>query len=115
MNARLLIQVFYLSRRSVVRLLRQPELIVPALLFPLSIFGFQSTGLGPATDIPGFPVNSYLDFLLAFPLVQGSLFAAVSAGTDLEGHRERLPQPPVHNPDEPGGLARRHTRGRGHP
>lgn len=65
------------------RLLRQPEVIVPALLFPLLIFGFQSAGLSPATNIPGFPADSYLEFLLAFPLVQGSLFAAVSAGTDL--------------------------------
>ena len=100
MNARLLTQVFYLSRRSVVRLLRQPELIVPALLFPLLIFGFQSAGLGPATDIPGFPVDSYLDFLLAFPLVQGSLFAAVSAGTDLakdleSGFLDRLSMTPM--------------------
>jgi ABC-2 type transport system permease protein len=53
------------------------------LLFPLLIFGFQAAGLSTATDIPGFPADSYLDFLLAFPLVQGSLFAAVSAGTDL--------------------------------
>ncbi len=100
MNARLLIQVFYLSRRSVVSLLRQPELIVPALLFPLLIFGFQAAGLGPATDIPGFPVDSYLDFLLAFPLVQGALFAAVSAGTDLardieSGFLNRLSMTPM--------------------
>jgi ABC-2 type transport system permease protein len=79
----LMTQVIYLSRRSVVRLLRQPEVIVPALLFPLLIFGFQAAGLSSATSIPGFPADSYLDFLLAFPLVQGSLFAVVSAGTDL--------------------------------
>ena len=83
MNSMLLTQVVYLSRRSILRLLRQPQVVVPALLFPLLIYGFQAAGLGPATDIPGFPADSYLDFLLAFPLVQGSLFAAVSAGTDL--------------------------------
>ena len=76
-------QITYLSQRSIVRLFRQPEVVGPALLFPLLIFAFQAAGLGSAADIPGFPADSYLDFLLAFPLIQGSLFAAVSAGTNL--------------------------------
>ncbi len=96
----ILTQVSQLSRRSIVRLLRQPEVVVPALLFPLLIFGFQAAGLGPAADIPGFPADSYVDFLLAFPLVQGTLFAAVSAGTDLAkdietGFLDRLSMTPM--------------------
>jgi ABC-2 type transport system permease protein len=82
-NSMLLTQVLYLSRRSILRLLRQPEVVLPALLFRLLMFGFQAAGLRPAANIPGFPADSYLDFLLAFPLMQGSLFAAVAAGTDL--------------------------------
>ncbi len=78
-----LTQMASLSRRSVLRVFRQPEVIVPALLFPLLIYGFQAAGLGSATKIPGFPTDSYISFLLAFPLVQGSLFSAVAAGTDL--------------------------------
>lgn len=83
MSSTLVSQVAYLSRRSVLRLLRQPEVVVPALLFPLLLFALQAAGLNPASDIPGFPADSYFAFLLAFPLVQGTLFAAVSAGTDL--------------------------------
>ncbi len=83
MNSMLTSQIAYLARRSILRLLRQPEVIVPALLFPLLIFALQAAGLSPAADIPGFPADSYFAFLLAFPLVQGALFAAVSAGTDL--------------------------------
>lgn len=101
MNSVLLIQVSQLSRRSIVRLFRQPQVIGPALLFPLLIFGFQAAGLGPAADIPGFPADSYVSFLLAFPLVQGSLFAAISAGTDLAddietGFLDRLSMTPMH-------------------
>ncbi len=101
MNPVILTQISQLSRRSIVRLLRQPEVIAPALMFPLLIFGFQAAGLGSAADIPGFPADSYVSFLLAFPLVQGSLFAAVSAGTDLAkdietGFLNRLSMTPMH-------------------
>lgn len=94
-------QITSLSGRSIVRLFRQPEAVVPAILFPLLIFGFQAAGLGRAADIPGFPADSYLEFLLAFPLVQGSLFAAVSAGTNLAkdietGFLDRLSMTPMH-------------------
>ncbi|HZY65855.1 MAG TPA: ABC transporter permease [Rubrobacteraceae bacterium] len=101
MNPVLFTQISELSRRSIVRLLRQPQVIAPALMFPLLIFGFQAAGLGPAADIPGFPADSYVSFLLAFPLVQGTLFAAVSAGTDLAkdietGFLNRLSMTPMH-------------------
>lgn len=100
MNSRLFIQISQLSRRSIIRLLRQPQVIGPALMFPLLIFGFQAAGLSSAADIPGFPGDSYVSFLLAFPLVQGSLFAAVSAGTDLAddietGFLDRLSMTPM--------------------
>jgi ABC-2 type transport system permease protein len=77
------IQIAYLARRSVLRTLRQPAVMVSALSFPMLLLAIQSGGLQPATEIPGFPADSYLDFLFAFPLVQGALFAATSAGTDL--------------------------------
>ncbi len=100
MNSTLFIQISQLSRRSIIRLLRQPQVIGPALMFPLLIFGFQAAGLSSAADIPGFPGDSYVSFLLAFPLVQGSLFAAVSAGTDLAddietGFLDRLSMTPM--------------------
>lgn len=100
MSAAIFTQMYNLSRRSILRLVRQPQVVVPALSFPLLIFAFQSAGLGPAADIPGFPADSYLDFLLAFPLIQGSLFAAISAGTNLAedietGFMDRLSLTPM--------------------
>jgi ABC-2 type transport system permease protein len=65
------------------RTLRQPAQIVPALIFPLFLLAVNSGGLARATNIPGFPADSYLDFALAIPFMQGALFAVMNAGTDL--------------------------------
>ncbi len=76
-------QVGQLARRSVLRTLRQPAQIVPALVFPLFLLAVNSNGLARATSIPGFPTDSYLTFLLAVPFIQGALFSVLNAGTDL--------------------------------
>jgi len=76
-------QVGELARRSVVRTLRQPAQIVPALVFPLFLLAVNSGGLKDATDLPGFPTDSYLTFALAVTFVQGSLFSVMNTGTDL--------------------------------
>jgi ABC-2 type transport system permease protein len=72
-----------LARRSVVRTLRQPAMVVPSLVFPLLLLSINSSGLEQATRIPGFPTDSYFQFALAIPFVQGALFAANSAGTNV--------------------------------
>src|SRR5918994_5476237 len=79
----LLVQVGMLARRSVVRTFRQPAMIVPALLFPLLLLAINSSGLDPATELPGFPTDSYFQFALAITFVQGALFSANSAGTNV--------------------------------
>lgn len=71
-----------LVRRSVMRTLRQPAVIVFSFAFPLLLLAVNSGGLNAATKIPGFPTNSYLTFALAIPFVQGALFASNSAGTN---------------------------------
>jgi ABC-2 type transport system permease protein len=76
-------QVGQLARRSVTRTLRQPAQIVPALVFPLFLLAVNSGGLKDATDLPGFPTDSYLTFALAVPFMQGALFSVMNAGTDL--------------------------------
>ena len=43
--------------------------------------GINVGGLDAATKIPGFPTDSYLDFAIAFPFIQGSLFASINAGS----------------------------------
>ncbi len=83
MNAALRTQVSQLARRSVLRTLRQPAQIVPALVFPLFLLAVNSGGLKDATNLPGFPTDSYLTFALAVPFMQGALFSVMNAGTDL--------------------------------
>ncbi len=83
MNASLRTQVGQLARRSVLRTMRQPAQIVPALIFPLFLLAVNSGGLKSTTGLPGFPTDSYLTFALAVPFVQGALFSVMNAGTDL--------------------------------
>ena len=75
--------VLLLAHRSVVRTLRQPAMVVPSLVFPLLLLSINSSGLESATRIPGFPTDSYFQFALAIPFIQGALFAANSAGTNM--------------------------------
>jgi ABC-2 type transport system permease protein len=79
----LAVQVGMLARRSVVRTLRQPLMVVPSLFFPLLLLSINSSGLDSATRLPGFPTDSYFQFALAIPFVQGALFSANSAGTNV--------------------------------
>jgi ABC-2 type transport system permease protein len=77
-----------LARRSVVRTLRQPAMVVPALVFPLLLLSINSSGLDSATRLPGFPTDSYFEFALAIAFVQGALFSANSAGTNISNDIE---------------------------
>jgi ABC-2 type transport system permease protein len=76
-------QIGVLARRSIMRTLRRPAMIIPALVFPLFLLAVNSSGLSDATHLPGFPTNSYLTFALAIPFMQGALFSVLNAGTDL--------------------------------
>ena len=76
-------QIGQLARRSVLRTLRQPAQLVPAIFVPLFIFAVTAPGLKSATLLPGFPTSSYVTFALAVPFIQGALFAVTNTGTDL--------------------------------
>ncbi len=76
-------QARYLAWRSVIRTARQPIMIVPTLVFPLFLLAVNASGLDAATQIPGFPDVTYLTFALAFPFMQGAIFATNTAGTNL--------------------------------
>jgi ABC-2 type transport system permease protein len=76
-------QVLLVARRSVRRTLRQPAQIVPTITFPLLLLAVNSSGLGAATRIPGFPTGSYVDFAVTVCFMQGALFATVASGTEL--------------------------------
>ena len=76
-------RVYALAQRSVVRTLRQPAMVVPSIIFPLLLLSINSSGLNSATLLPGFPTDSYFQFAIAIPFIQGALFSAMSAGTNV--------------------------------
>ena len=76
-------QVYELARRSILQTLRQPAMVVPPIVFPLVMMAINTGGLDAATHLPGFPADTYLDFAIAVPFMQGSLFACINAGAAL--------------------------------
>jgi ABC-2 type transport system permease protein len=93
-------QVYEMARRSVIQTLRQPALIVPPIVFPLIMMAINTGGLHAATNLPGFPADTYLDFAIAVPFMQGSLFACINAGASLArdvetGFLKRLAMTPM--------------------
>ena len=76
-------QVGELSRRSIMRTLRQPAQVVPTITFPLFLLAINTGGLDATTNLPGFPTNSYLTFALAVPFIQSGIFAVNNGGADL--------------------------------
>lgn len=94
-------QYLALSRRSVLNTFRQPAAIVPAFLFPLVFLALTSASLGRSTSLSGFPpVDSFMQFAVATTIIQGALFGAISAGSDMatdieHGFFDRLVASPV--------------------
>ena len=93
-------QILEIARRSLLQTLRQPAMVIPSIVFPLVLVAVASGGLDAATGLPGFPADSYLDFIIAVPFIQGSLFAMMNAGSalarDVEtGFLKRLAMTPI--------------------
>ena len=85
----------HLSRRSAVRALNEPAVMLPTTVFPLIFFAVLAGGVSAARAIPGFPSVPYTDFAFTAPFIQVSLLAAVSTSTllayDIEhGFLDRL-------------------------
>ena len=83
-------QYLALSRRSVFGTLRTPIAIFPSLAFPLIFLALNSAALDRSTSLPNFPpVDSFLQFMFATTVVQGTLFGSIAAGAamarDIEG------------------------------
>lgn len=76
-------QVGYIAARSVRKTLRQPALIIPTMVFPLFLLAVNSSGLQAVVNLPGFPTKHYVNFAITVCFMQGALFAAVTAGTEL--------------------------------
>src|SRR5215211_338829 len=58
-------------------------MVFPSVFFPLLLLSINSSGLNSATLLPGFPSDSYFQFAIAIPFIQGALFSAMSAGTNV--------------------------------
>ena len=90
-----------LARRSVIGTLRQPQVWLPGLLFPMFIAAVNTSTMGKAVHIPGFPkVDSLLDFLLPASITPSVLFGGLTAGSDTaldiqNGFFDRLLASPV--------------------
>lgn len=97
-------QAMALAGRSARSTLRQPEMWLPSLLFPLMIAAVNNSAMARAVNLPGFPpVDSILQFLLPATIVQGVMFGAIAGGSDLaldieNGFWERLVASPVARP-----------------
>lgn len=83
MSATLLTQVSALSRRSMLKTLRQPFQMFPIVFFPAILLAVNASGLGPATKLHGFPTSSYTTFAIAVAFIQGGMFSLVNTGTNL--------------------------------
>jgi ABC-2 type transport system permease protein len=85
-----------LSYRAILGVVRQPQVWIPSMFFPLFFAALNTAALGRSTSLPGFPAaDSFLDFMLPATLVQGVLFGGVSASSEVaqdieSGFFERL-------------------------
>lgn len=79
-----LAQARALAQRSIRGTLRQPQVWLPGLLFPMFLAAVNTSTMGRAVELlPGFEdVDSLLDFLLAASITQSVLFGGLTAGSD---------------------------------
>lgn len=83
------------AQRSLILIPRIPSTFIPSLLMPVFLtisFSGQFSGL---VDLPGFPAEKIIDWILPMTMVQGSTFAGITTGMgvarDLEsGFYDRL-------------------------
>lgn len=93
-------QLATLARQSVRRMLSDASALVVPLAFPLAILAINVAALRVATHLRGFPAHDVVDFAIGLTFLQGALFAAIPAATDLAvdietGFLERLAMAPV--------------------
>jgi ABC-2 type transport system permease protein len=94
------LQMTTLGRRAVIRTARQPANVIFPLIFPMLLLAVNAGGLKAATNLPGFPTDSFLAFALAVPFVQGALLATINANVEFArdvqtGFLNRLALTPV--------------------
>ncbi len=92
---------FAMARRAIVGFYRQPANWIVGAAFPLLIAAVSASAFSRSTSLPGFPnTDSFLQFLMAGTIMQGTLFGSITASTDLaldieNGFMDRLLASPV--------------------
>jgi ABC-2 type transport system permease protein len=78
-----LTQLGPLARRSILRAVREPQLLASGLIFPIFLYAMNVGGLEFATSLPGFPTESYETFALSFTFVFAGIYSVSVAGSHL--------------------------------
>lgn len=79
----MLTQIRALAYRRLMWTLRQPFAIIPAIAFPLIFLAVITGGVRSATNLPGFPAESYFAFAIAGAFVQGTMLGGIGGATEL--------------------------------
>jgi ABC-2 type transport system permease protein len=75
--------------RNVHKLLTNPSLLIPVLIFPLFFFAAFAGGLSPVGNLPNFDFESgYTAFQFVFVLLQSAAFGGVFTGFGIAGDFE---------------------------
>jgi ABC-2 type transport system permease protein len=91
-----------LGRRALSVQFRRAQLLMPTFVLPLLLLAVIASGTSAGRGLRGFPdVQSYLGFVVAGTVVQGTILAGLTAGiamaSDIEfGFFDRLLAAPVH-------------------
>ncbi len=92
--------VFEIGRRSLIRIVRMPAILVPTIVMPVFfVIGFTGSFEG-VTRIEGFPTEDFINWVGPYALVQTAAFAGIGAAgtmaTDLDnGFIDRLLVAPI--------------------
>ena len=89
-----------LTRQSLRRAMHDPSALVVPVVFPLAVLAINVAALKAAASLPGFPTTDIVNFAIGLTFLQGTLFAAIPAATDLavdieSGFLDRLAMTPV--------------------
>jgi ABC-2 type transport system permease protein len=95
--------VVKLTRRGFTGMLRVPATVVPVIVMPVFFTLAFSGAFSAITNLPTFPTDNILNWMVPFAVLQGAAFAgfgaAFGAGRDLEnGFYDRLLLSPVPRP-----------------
>lgn len=99
--SRYVLVVYAIARRSVLRIVRRPQALMPIFIVPTVFLVVTSGGVARAVDLPGFPdVESFFHFAIAGAIVQstmlGGLMTGITTSIDVDdGFFDRMIVAPV--------------------